>query len=106
MFNVLFNFFDILLIAFLIYLNARLWNKKLHKLSIYILLILILGIACPIISFIIEWELNSQVHDDAFDAFTMLYTLFKFPIYWFIFFIQIAIINTPLRKKIFNYQKE
>ncbi len=106
MLNVLFNFFDILLIAVLIYLNSRLWNKKLHKPSIYLLLILTLGIACPIISFIIEWELNSQINDDVFDAFTMLYTLFKFPIYWFFLFIQIVIINTSLRKKLFSYQKE
>lgn len=105
MLSVFFNFFDVIIIALLIYLNIKIWNKNLNKLLTYIILTLILVFLSPIISIIIEFELNSSENNEVFDSFTMLYTFFKFPIYWIIFLIQIILINHSLRKKLFTYQK-
>jgi len=99
------NFFDIISIAVLVYLNISNWHRKNSKFSIYLVSIIILGLLCPFLSFMIEWELN-PADEEVFDAFTMFYSLFKFPIYWFLLIIQLIVLNKPLAKRIFTYQKE
>ena len=104
--NHVFNYFDVIIFVVFIALNIGFCKTKFNRFCLlYVVLFLILGILLPIISFLIEWQLANP-SNEAFDAFTMLYTYLKFPIYWLLFIVQIIIINPILRKKLFEYQKE
>lgn len=96
-----FNFFDVLVVLLLFYLNKKYWNTKTNTLLSIIIGLILFVIVIPIISFIIEFELESDTIDnETFDAFTELHTLFKFPFYWMLFFIQFVFI--PLIKIDYN----
>lgn len=85
------GYFDWLVIIILIFLNIKFWNSDKYISSCWIFPVFILIL--PIISIIIEFEINGPDEGETFDSFNMLYVYFKFPLYWALFFIQCIILK-------------
>lgn len=85
------GYFDYLIILILIFLNIKYWNYNVNCLQ-GCLSIIIFCFVLPIISIIIEYEINGPGKDEVIDGFTMLYVYIKFPLYWLVFFIQTCIV--------------
>lgn len=94
----LFGYFDLVLIVFLIFLNYRFWKKF----SIFnnclpaAIFFASFGLVLPIISMIVEIQLYSNPADDSYN---LLYTYFRFPLYWAIGLIQLIVIGFRVNKK-------
>lgn len=82
----LFNYYDFLLLAILIIGLAVLKNKKLNFINrkiVIVFRIFILFVFTPYLS--TQIEINNLVAKNGIDdSFTLLYTLFKIPIWWLI----------------------
>ena len=86
------GYFDFITIGVLILINILIWGRKIKNNIGCLIGGLIFGLILPVISQKIE--IDSVASERAvFDNFTLLYTYFKFPIYWVIGTIQIAIIS-------------
>ncbi len=83
------GYFDWIIIFVLILLNIKLWNSD--KDISGCLLLPVFGLVLPILSIIVEFEINGPKEDDTFDGFTMLYVYFRFPLYWILLIIQYII---------------
>jgi len=87
--------FDFILFAVLICMNVVLWGKKVKYNIGCLAVVLIFGLALPISSMKLEIDRVASERE-ILDNFTLLYTYLKFPIYWIIGAIQIAILtNKP-----------
>jgi len=89
------GYFDFAVIGILALANILIWKNR-EKVNISCLGILvsgaILGLILPIISQKIEIDRAIQ-GEDIIDNFTLLYTYFKFSVYWIICLLQIATIT-------------
>lgn len=84
--------FDLVAIGILVLINILIWGKKIKNNIGCIIGGLIFGLILPIISQKLEIDRVASERE-ILDNFTLLYTYFKFPIYWIIGAIQIAIIS-------------
>ncbi len=96
-FNIYFGYFDLILVFILIITNYIFWNKfqVFNSCLPTALLFVLFGLVFPLVSMFIEIKLNSSPGDDAFN---LLYTYFRFPVYWAIGLIQILIIHFRIKK--------
>ncbi len=84
--------FDFVVIGSLVLLNLLFWGKKVKNNTDCLIVGVIFGLILPMISQKIE--INRVASERViWDNFTLLYTYFKFPIYWVLGIIQIAIIS-------------
>lgn len=83
--------FDIAVIGVLVLINLLIWNKKIPNNLGCLIGGIIFGLILPIISQKIEVNNVASVRE-VLDNFTLLYTFFKFPFYWIIGGIQMAVI--------------
>lgn len=92
-----FGYFDWFVLAMLVTANYHKWQNfpQLKGCAFIIALLILFGFSLPIISMFIEIKLNSNSGDEAIN---LLYTYFKFPIYWVIGIIQILIIYFKQKK--------
>lgn len=92
-----FGYFDWLVLISLLLINYFKWQSfpPLKGCTFIIALIILFGFSLPIISMFIEIKLNSSPGDEAIN---LLYTYFKFPIYWVLGIIQLTIIYFKQKK--------
>ena len=96
--DLFFGYFDWILLAIIIIINIIYW-KKLNQFNScfeFFAFVSLFGFLLPFISMFIEIKLNSNPGDDAFN---LLYTYFRFPVYWIIGIIQLLIILFFGKKK-------
>lgn len=89
-FNLFFGYFDLVVLFVLIMFN--LFKRNFSNTTSCLpatLFFFLFGLLLPIISMFVEIQLNSSPGNDAFN---LLYTYFRFPLYWMIGFIQFIII--------------
>lgn len=86
------GYFDFILIGILFLINTLIWGKKIKNNIGCLIGGLFFGLILPIISQKIEVDRVASERE-ILDNFTLLYTYFKFPIYWIIGAIQIQIIS-------------
>lgn len=93
------GYFDYAIIAILIVLNIVFWKKKIKYNTGCIIGFLLFGIILPIVSQYIEVQ---RVKDSIgiMDNFEVLYTFFRFPLYWLIGILQSLILSFK------NYKSE
>ena len=82
----LIGIFDIVVILLLIFINIKFWDKY-WGCWVQIFVFLLYVFVFPIISMAVEIEIVSRKHD-MIDGFNLLYTYFKFPVYWILYIIQ------------------
>ncbi len=93
----LFGYFDLALIIVLIFLNYRFSKLSIFNNSLPAAIFFAsFGLVLPIISMIVEIQLYSNQGDDAYN---LLYTYFRFPVYWAIGLIQLIVIGIRVNKK-------
>lgn len=81
------GYFDYIIFGILIFLNYIFWKRKI-KLGIGCLITLIVfGLLLPIASMGFEIHRYTKVYKYT-DAFELLYTYFRFPMYWMIGILQ------------------
>ncbi len=85
------GYFDWIVIFILIFLNIKFWNSD--KYISGCLLFPVFGLILPILSIMVEFEINGPKKGEAFDSFTMLYVYFRFPLYWVLLLIQYIILK-------------
>lgn len=97
MIKILFGYFDLVVIIGLLYFNFRFWNKlsTFNNCLSTTIFFVTFGLVLPLISMIVEIQLYSNPGDDAFN---LLYTYFRFPVYWVIGVIQLIVIGFRLNK--------
>ena len=93
----LFGYFDLTLIVILIFLNFRFWRElsTFNNCLPAAIFFASFGFILPLISMFVAIQLNSSSGDDAFN---LLYTYFRFPVYWVIGLIQLIIISIRMNK--------
>lgn len=93
----LFGYFDLTLIVVLIFLNFRFWkNFSIFNNCLPVAIFFAsFGLILPIISMIVEVQFYSNPSDDVSN---ILYTYFRFPMYWVIGLIQLIIIGFRVNK--------
>ncbi|GAB5555433.1 MAG: hypothetical protein Sapg2KO_50240 [Saprospiraceae bacterium] len=84
--------FDFVAIGILVAINILIWRKEIKSNIGCLIGGLIFGLILPIISQKLEIDRVTSERE-VLDNFTLLYTYYKFPIYWVIGAIQIAIIS-------------
>lgn len=86
------GYFDFVVIGTLVLINVLTIRKKIKSNIGCLIIGLIFGLILPIISQKLEVDrvANGRV---IFDNFTLLYTYFKFPLYWIIGIILISMIT-------------
>ena len=85
--SALFGIFDIIVIFILVFFNIWFWKKKwgcLLQLFGTLLYVFIL----PAVSIMVEIQIVTRNHENI-ESINLLYTYFRFPVYWFLFLCQI-----------------
>ena len=88
----LIGYFDYIVLGILLTLNAIYWRKRLNGKLGCLIVGLVFGIVLPIISMKIEIARISKEFE-IIDGFNLLYTYFRFPMYWIIGISQSIIMN-------------
>lgn len=91
------GYFDYIVLGVLIILNILFWRKTIKRKIGCLLGGLLFGIALPIVSMSIEIDRVTE-EMDIIDNFTLLYTYFKFPIYWVTGALQSGLIEYKNKK--------
>ncbi len=99
------GYFDYGVLFLLVIANIYLWKKKLKGKIGCLISGLLFGIILPIISMKIEIVRISKEYE-IIDSFNLLYTYFRFPIYWIIGVFQTIIMNVNNKKPAGNTQKK
>ncbi len=96
--ELLLGYFDYVLLLILIIINGYYWRKlpKINSCFSIIFFLCLFGFILPTISMFVEIRLNSSPGDDAFN---LLYTYFRFPVYWVIGLIQIIVVHFSNKRK-------
>jgi len=81
------GYFDYIIIVILILFNIIFWKKKIKENIGCTTIFILFGLVLPIISQIIEIK-QVQYSRGIMDNFEVLYTIFRFPLYWLIGIIQ------------------
>ena len=85
------GFFDFIVVGVLVLLNVLYWGKTIKTKSGCLIGGLIFGLILPVMSQKIEIDRVASERI-IMDNFTLLYTYFKFPIYWIIGALQTLIV--------------
>lgn len=91
------GYFDFAVIGILMLINILILRKRINSNIGCLLVGLIFGLVLPIVSQEIEIDKVSNERE-ILDNFTLLYTFLKFPFYWIVGAVQIAIISKRVRK--------
>jgi hypothetical protein len=97
---ILFGKFDVILICCLILANLLLWRVKFKKKLCCFLIVCLFGLVLPMISmgFEIDKVKSERPEHTIIDNFELLYTYFRFPVYWGIGIIQSIILLVKEKK--------
>ncbi len=94
-----FGIFDYIIVAIILIFNFSAWKYKIIKKCnwiFYLIAFLFFGIIFPVIS--IHYEIQEAAKDQTFiDNFTLLYTFFRFPVWWLIGFLEILWLRYSLK---------
>ncbi len=93
----IFGYFDYLITGVLLTLNLIFWNKRIKRKIGCLIGGILFGLALPFISMSLEIE-RVTAELEVIDNFTLLYTYFKFPIYWIIGGLQSGLIQYRNKK--------
>lgn len=91
----LIGYFDYVIFAVLVFLNIKFWKTPLNSKSKGCLTGIFLGFVIPLISAIVEFNINgpkTEAEKKYFDAFTMTYVYIRFPMYWAILLVQMSLL--------------
>lgn len=92
------GYFDYVVLFLLVIANVYFWKKSLKgKLGCF-LSGLFFGIVLPVVSMKIEIYRISKEHE-IMDGFNLLYTYFRFPMYWLIGIFQAIIMNVNIKSQ-------
>ena len=91
------GYFDYAIIGVLLILNLFFWNKRIKRKIGCLIGGVLFGLALPFISMSIEIDRVTK-EMEVIDNFTLLYTYFKFPIYWIIGGLQSGLIEYRNKK--------
>ncbi len=95
------GYFDFIVIGTLIFLNIKFWKNKFDQFDLkvgFISSVILFGLILPFFSIIIELEIIKSFKGEWMDNFEVMYTIFRFPIYWIIGIVQIIIIGIKFKK--------
>ena len=86
------GYFDFAIIGVLVLINILTWGKKVNRKMGCLIVGVLFGLILPLASQKIEVD---RVIDEReiIDNFTLLYTYFKFPMYWLIGMMQMTIMS-------------
>ena len=95
------GYFDLIVIGILFFLNIKFWKNKFDLFDIKVGIvasIILFGIVLPFCSIIFELELVKSSSGEWMDNFEIMYTIFRFPLYWVIGIIQLMLIRIHYKK--------
>lgn len=96
----LFGTFDYIILVLIFLFNIVVWKFKIIKKRnwiLYLVAFLFFGFVIPLLS--VDFEIEKATKDQPIvDNFTLLYTYFRFPVWWFIGIIEIFILRNLLSK--------
>lgn len=91
----LIGYFDFLIFSLLIFLNIKYWQRNISSGSGCLLVGFLFVFLFPFVSMLIELQLAKPW----MDSFEVVYTYLRFPMYWFVGFLQsIVLIAKPTSK--------
>ncbi len=94
-----FGVFDYFLVAIILIFNFSAWKYKIIikcNWIFYLVAFLFFGITIPVAS--IHYEVQKAIKDQPFaDNFTLLYTFFRFPVWWLIGLLEVLWLRYVLK---------
>lgn len=94
-----FGVFDCLTLATILIFSFTAWKYKIIikcNWIFYLIAFLLFGVVIPVIS--IHYEVRTALKDQPFaDNFTLLYTFFRFPLWWLIGFLEVLWLRLILK---------
>jgi hypothetical protein len=85
------GYFDYIIFGVLVFLNAFFWKKRFKQNIGCLIGLIVFGIVLPITSMFFEIRRYNAEYK-YIDAFELLYTYFRFPLYWVIGILQSILI--------------
>lgn len=96
----LLGLFDYIILVIIIIFNIRVWKYKIIKKGnriFYLSILLLFGFVIPFFS--IDFEIkNATVNSKEIDNFTLLYTFFRFPTWWFFGVVEVLFLKHQIKK--------
>lgn len=96
----LFGTFDYIFLTFIFIFNIGVWKYKIIKKRnwvLYLIAFLFFGFIIPFFS--MDFEISKVTKDQTnVDGFTLLYTYFRFPTWWFIGVLEIVFLRSQLKR--------
>lgn len=96
----LFGVFDYIILAFIFIFNFGVWKYKIIKKRnwiLYLITFLLFGFIIPFFS--MDFEISRVTESQTnVDGFTLLYTYFRFPTWWFIGILEVVFLRSQLKK--------
>ena len=90
------GYIDYIIFSILIFLNIKFWRRKFTGALIYVIIAILFGILLPMVSMKLE-IIKVKNEYEIVDGFNLLYTLFRFPMYWILGIWQV--INLKITKE-------
>lgn len=95
-----FGTFDYIILAIIFLFNFGVWKYKIIKKRnwiLYLIAFLLFGFIIPFFS--MGFEVDKATKDEVvIDNFTLLYTIFRFPIWWIIGLVEVFILRKLIKK--------
>ncbi|AZB28543.1 hypothetical protein EB354_04285 [Chryseobacterium balustinum] len=95
-----FGTFDYIILTLIFIFNLGIWKYKIIRKRnwiLYLIAFFLLGFIIPFFS--MGFEINKATENEpVIDNFTLLYTYFRFPIWWFISAIEVFILRKITKK--------
>ncbi|TDX87212.1 hypothetical protein [Epilithonimonas xixisoli] len=96
----LLGLFDYIILVIIIIFNIGVWKYKIIKKGnriFYLSILLLFGFVIPFFS--IDFEIkNATVNSKEIDSFTLLYTFFRFPTWWFFGVVEVLFLKHQIKK--------
>ncbi|NOU61991.1 hypothetical protein [Marinifilum caeruleilacunae] len=86
------GYFDYIIFGLLLLFNVLYWKKRFNGKTGCLIIGILFGVAIPYVSMEIEL-LRVKSEFEMIDGFNLLYTIFRFPMYWIIGILQSILIN-------------
>lgn len=86
------GYFDYIIFGLLLLFNVLYWKKRLNGKIGCLIIGILFGVAIPFVSMKIEL-IRVKSEFEMIDGFNLLYTFFRFPMYWIIGILQSILIN-------------
>lgn len=97
----LLGLFDYIILVIIFIFNIGVWKSKIIKKSnwiLYLLIFLLTGFIIPLFSINFEIQKATKTIKEI-DSFTLLYTFFRFPMWWFFGVIELLFLKRQIKKQ-------